>query len=82
MELEPKHTVSAGITYTILHPEFVSPFEEHSVRIQVGYTRDEWLAMSPRDRAIEVAMRRLLIRTELLIGDEQVDEAKRRGKGR
>jgi hypothetical protein len=82
MELEPRHVVSAGITYSILHPDLVSPFEENSVRIQAGYTKTEWLAMSPRERATEVAMRRLIIRTELLMGDEQFEESKRRGKRR
>lgn len=79
MELDPRYAVNPGITFAVLHPDFVSPFEENSVRIQSGYTRAEWLAMEPRDRATEVAMRRLMVRTDLLIGDEQIEASKRRG---
>ena len=53
------HTISTGVEYQVLVPGIVSLFEEHDVRVEIGYTLQEWRDLDPYDRALEVAHCRL-----------------------
>ena len=59
VHLPPSTTEKLKLNARKLIPGMISFHEEHSVRIQGGYKLDEWYELSPTERALEVAMRRL-----------------------
>ncbi|HEY4669748.1 MAG TPA: hypothetical protein VIH05_08235 [Tepidiformaceae bacterium] len=59
----------------------MSPFEEHDARIGAGYSVEEWYAMPPRGRAMEVALNRLRNQIRLLQNAEMQDHLRhKRGR--
>ena len=82
MDVVPRYTVATDITYLVMHPEIVPPFEEHSARIGAGYTLREWQELPPRDRAIEVALNRLRSKVQSIQNMEMQDHMKLKRPGR
>jgi hypothetical protein len=82
LQVQPKYTLPTAVTYGMIHPDLVAPFEEQSTRLDAGYTLPEWQALAPEDRAREVALRRLRTQISMLQNAEQQDYAKRRRKKR
>lgn len=70
--LPPSTTEKLGLNARRLIPGMISFHEEHSVRIQGGYKLNEWYELSPMERALEVAMRRL----EVLINRHAMEAGK------
>lgn len=56
----------------------MSPFEEHDARVAAGYTVEDWYAMTPRGRAMEVALQRLHSQIRLLQNAEMQDHMRRK----
>lgn len=80
LKVTPRYTIATAVTYGMRHPDLVAPFEEHSTRLDAGYTLPEWQALAPEDRAREVALRRLRNQIAMLQNAEQQDYAKRKRK--
>jgi hypothetical protein len=55
-----KGGINTGIGYKQYHKQVVPLFEEHDTRVRAGYKLSEWAALSPEERAFEVALRRLI----------------------
>jgi len=78
MKVNPRHTVATGVTFQIRNVDVVSPFEEHHVRLDAGYTLREWHGLEPRERAHEVAMHRLRVKIQQVQNMEVQDAIKRK----
>lgn len=66
-----------GITSdAITIPGMVSLYEEHKVRVQRGYTFEQWRALHPMERAIEVALERIENMIEYLKNKKESDMIK------
>jgi hypothetical protein len=74
--------VSTGVTYGSTIHQLVPPYEEHEVRVLVGYTLTEWAKLEPEERALEVAHYRIRVRKKMV--EDDVIEAinKRNSRGR
>jgi len=57
--IELDNQVSANIRWRSLGADMVPIFEEHSVRLERNYGIEAWYALSPMERAIMVAQRRI-----------------------
>jgi len=76
--VEPKHAVPPGVDLkNLLGEGVVSPYEEHTARIERGFTLSEWQAMVEWDRALVVAQRRVSISIGNHQADAQIDAAKK-----
>ena len=58
-KIELQEQVSAGIRLRSLGPDMVPLFEEHSARLERGYTIEAWYNLERMERAIIIAQRRL-----------------------
>lgn len=58
----------------------VSLLEEHTARKDAGYTIPEWRSLNYCDRALEVALKRTMIRIENI--ERDLDEEERKDKPR
>jgi hypothetical protein len=63
-------------------PGMISRYEEHTVRIEVGYTIPEWYNLDPKDRALEVAVSRIKHSIEYQKSKAQQREAESNSKRR
>ena len=75
--VEVENQVSAGIKWRSLGPDMVPIFEEHSARLERGYTLTAWYALEPMERAIVIAQRRLENASKNLHNDAQTAHAKK-----
>lgn len=75
--IEPLEAISTGISSVIRIPGIVHVFEEHSARINAGYTLDKWDALIYGDRVFEVAHNRMRDIIEMHKADAMVLETKR-----
>ena len=82
MTVNPRYTVATGVTYQVVHPEIVPPFEEQLTRLRSGYTLREWRELEPRDRAYEVALNRLRSKIDSIQNMEVQDHVKHKRPGR
>lgn len=79
-EAHVRHAVSTGVTFGVLVPGLVPPYEEHDARVAVRCTLTEWRAMEPAARALEVAHYRLRRAVSLHSEDARADAAERESK--
>lgn len=77
---ELDNAVSAGVTWGSLGADMVPLFEEHSARLERGYTIDQWYALDAMERAMVVAHRRIDIASKNLQADAEIRDAKRKAK--
>ena len=78
--IEPLEAISTGISSIIRIPGIIHVFEEHSARINAGYTLDRWEALVYGDRVFEVALNRMRDIIELHKADAMALETKRGSK--
>jgi len=69
---------SYGITVTSSLPGLVPQYEEHSARLNAGYTLPQWRDLNWIDRAIEVATFRIKNKIESIQNEQSRDEANRK----
>ena len=81
-KIEPSEVISTGISSYIRIPGIVHVFDEHSARINAGYTLKEWDALDYGDRVFEVALNRMRDIIELHKADAMALEVKRRTRSK
>lgn len=58
-KVEVEQRVNAGIEWRSLGDGMVPIFEEHSARLERGFSIEAWYALDPMERAIVIAERRI-----------------------
>jgi len=63
-KVELGESISAGIKLGAIGEGMVPIFEEHSARLERGYSLEQWYALAPMERAIVIAVRRIDVATK------------------
>jgi hypothetical protein len=78
--IELNETVSAGIKWRKLDTGMVPIFEEHTVRMERGYSLEAWYSLNPMERAIVVAQKRLENSMKNLQSEAEAKHAKKQAQ--
>lgn len=78
--IELNNAVSAGISWGMIGTDMVPIFEEHIARLERGYRLEEWYELSPMERALVVAIRRVDNASKNLQAEAEIEKAKRDAK--
>lgn len=78
--IEVDDVVSAGIMWGQIGPDVIPIFEEHSARLERGFTMKEWYDMPPMERALVVAVRRVDNASKNLQAEAEMKAARRKAK--
>ena len=78
--IELNETVSAGIRWRSLGTDMVPIFEEHTARMERGYSIEAWYSLNPMERAIAVAQKRLENSMKNLQGEAEAKHAKKQSQ--
>ena len=70
-EIETPKRDSLKIGLTLIAPGVVPYYEEQLTRREAGYKLSEWYALHPRERALEVATRRMSNKLTAIQADSQ-----------
>lgn len=73
-------TKRGRITVGLIVPGMVTLLEEHATRKDAGYTLPEWRRLAPRERALEVALRRTMNQIQAI--EQDLDEEERKNRPR
>ena len=76
-KIEIENQVHAGIRWRSLDAGMVPIFEEHSARLERGYTMSAWYALDPMERAVVIAQRRLENASRNIHNDAQAAQMKK-----
>jgi len=76
-DIELTYGVSAGIQWGAIGVGMVPIFEEHSARLERGYTIDNWRALDSMERAIVIAVRRVDIASKNLQAEAEIRKTNR-----
>lgn len=80
--IELDNAISAGVTWGSLGSDMVPLFEEHSARLERGYTLEQWYTLDRMERALVVAHRRVDMASKNLQSDAEIRDAKRKSKSK
>lgn len=79
--MESRHAVSPDVDLrNFLGFDCVSPYEEHTARLERGFTLTVWEATDPWEKALVVASRRVRLALENLQSDAQIEDAQSKAK--
>jgi len=74
--IEPEESINTGIMWKSFGKHAVPTFEEHSARLEKGFSIDAWLAMTGLERAFIIAARRI----QRSIENQQTEAETRKAK--
>ena len=81
-QIEVGNSVSAGIRWRRLGEGMVPIFEEHSARLERGFSISDWYAMDRIERAMVIALRRIENASRSLQSEAEAKHAKKNARKR